>query len=179
MFRKNCVFSQFTATPPSPTSLRETFKALNAMPVYIHSYWLATFCTTNSSRVLAKERWQTLENSWRKKTQYSMTNCTFSFTIFPGNRFLRFFTQPKFWMNIRCVKHFKPELGIFDSSFSGKHMSQHSMQQFWRNHQSGGKKRSSYPSKRHVFFPRSKAGQTSYTYTYLVWIHIAYVDTYM
>ena len=29
------------------------------------------FCTTNSSRVLARERWQTFENSW-KKTQYLM-----------------------------------------------------------------------------------------------------------
>ena len=25
------------------------------------------FCTTNSSRVLARERWQTFENSWGKK----------------------------------------------------------------------------------------------------------------
>ena len=33
------------------------------------SYWLVIFCTTNSSRVLARERWQTFENSW-KKTQY-------------------------------------------------------------------------------------------------------------
>ena len=32
--------------------------------VYSHSYWLAIFCTTNSSRVLARERWQTFENSW-------------------------------------------------------------------------------------------------------------------
>ena len=29
------------------------------------------FCTTNSSRVTASERWQTFENSW-KKTQYLM-----------------------------------------------------------------------------------------------------------
>ena len=31
VFRKNCVFSQFTETHPSPTSLKQTFKALNAM----------------------------------------------------------------------------------------------------------------------------------------------------
>ena len=43
VFRKNCVFSQFTATPPSPTSLWETFKALNVMRVYSHSYWLVIF----------------------------------------------------------------------------------------------------------------------------------------
>ena len=71
VFRKNCVFSQFTATPPSPTSLLDTFKALNAEQVYSHSYWLEIFCTTNSSRVLARERRQTFENSW-KKTQYLM-----------------------------------------------------------------------------------------------------------
>ena len=58
VFRKNCVFSQFTATPPSPTSLQMTFKA-------------GHFCTTNSSRVLARQRWQTFENSW-KKTPYLM-----------------------------------------------------------------------------------------------------------
>ena len=64
--QENHVFSQFSATPPSPTSLLETFKALNAMRVYSHYYWLVFFCTTNSSRVMARERWQTLEN-FRKK----------------------------------------------------------------------------------------------------------------
>ena len=34
-------------------------------------YWLEIFCTTNSSRVLARERWKTFENSW-EKTQYLM-----------------------------------------------------------------------------------------------------------
>ena len=62
-------FLQFTANPPSPTSLKETFKALSAMRVYSHSYWLVFFCTTNSSRMLASEMWQTIENSW-EKTQY-------------------------------------------------------------------------------------------------------------
>ena len=52
-------------------SLLETLKALNAEQVYSHSYWLEIFCTTNSSRVLARERRQTFENSW-KKTQYLM-----------------------------------------------------------------------------------------------------------
>ena len=69
VLRKNYVFSQFTVTPPSSTSL---FKALNAMPVYCHSYWLVFFfCTTNSSRMLTGERWQNFGNSW-KKTQYLM-----------------------------------------------------------------------------------------------------------
>ena len=39
------------------------------MRVYSPSYWLAIFCTTNNSRVLAREGWQNFENSW-KKTQY-------------------------------------------------------------------------------------------------------------
>ena len=71
MFWKNCVFSQFATTPPSPTSLQETFKALNAVRVYSHSYWLVISCTTNSSRVLARERWQTFENSWKKNTIFN------------------------------------------------------------------------------------------------------------
>ena len=50
-------FSQFTATPPSPTSLIETFKALNARRVYSHSYWLGFFCSTNSSRDLEKTQY--------------------------------------------------------------------------------------------------------------------------
>ena len=37
----------------------------------VQSLLLAFFCTTNSSRVLARERWQTFENSW-KKIQYLM-----------------------------------------------------------------------------------------------------------
>ena len=41
------------------------------MRVYSHSYWLGIICTTNRRQVLARERWQTLENSW-KKTQYLM-----------------------------------------------------------------------------------------------------------
>ena len=39
VFRKNCVFTQFTATPDSPTSLWESFKALNAIRVYSHSFF--------------------------------------------------------------------------------------------------------------------------------------------
>ena len=39
--------------------------------VYSHSHWLVNFCTSNSSRALARERWQTFENSW-KETQLLM-----------------------------------------------------------------------------------------------------------
>ena len=75
------IVSQFTATPPSPTSLKEAFKALNAMRVYSHSYWLVIFCTTNSSRVLARERWQTFENSW-KNTIFNEHNVCRSYPLF-------------------------------------------------------------------------------------------------
>ena len=43
VFRKNCVFFTIHSTPPSPISLEETFKALNATRVYSHSYWLVIF----------------------------------------------------------------------------------------------------------------------------------------
>ena len=46
-------------------------EALNAMRMYSHSYWLVIFCTSNSSRVLARERWQTFENSWKKPSKFN------------------------------------------------------------------------------------------------------------
>ena len=64
-------FSKFTAT--TITSLWETFKALKAMRVYSHSYWLVIFYTTNSGRALARERWQTLENFWKKHVYWMST----------------------------------------------------------------------------------------------------------
>ena len=42
---------------------QEIFTALNLMQVYSHCYCLANFCTTNSSPVLARERWKDNENS--------------------------------------------------------------------------------------------------------------------
>ena len=59
VFRKNCAFSQFAATPP--------FKVLTAMRVYSHSYWLVIFCSTNSSRVLVSERGGKLSRILGKK----------------------------------------------------------------------------------------------------------------
>ena len=53
------VGSQFTATPPLPTSLKRITSVQSP-------YLLVIFCTTNNSRVLARERWQTLEYSWKK-----------------------------------------------------------------------------------------------------------------
>ena len=41
------------------------------MRVYSRSYWPVFFCTTNRSRVLARESWQTFEN-YRKNPQYFM-----------------------------------------------------------------------------------------------------------
>ena len=44
-------------------TIRDLQSPLNAMRVYSHSYRLVIFCTTNSSRVLAWEKWQTFETS--------------------------------------------------------------------------------------------------------------------
>ena len=52
------------------TELQETFKPSNAKRVCSHFYWPIIFCTTNSSRVPARERWQTFENSWGKHNIY-------------------------------------------------------------------------------------------------------------
>ena len=41
------------------------------MRVYSLSYWLVIFCTTNSSQLLARERWHTFENSWKKTTLFN------------------------------------------------------------------------------------------------------------
>ena len=58
-------FSQFTATPPRLHRCKRPSKLSNAIRVYSPSYWLEIFCTTNSSRVLARKRWQTFENCWK------------------------------------------------------------------------------------------------------------------
>ena len=41
------------------------------MRVFSRSYWLVISCTANSSRVLARKRWQTFENSWKKNTVFN------------------------------------------------------------------------------------------------------------
>ena len=75
VFRKNCVFFHNSLQPlPRLHRCKRPSKLSNAIRVYSHSYWLVIFCTTNSSRVLARERWQIFENSW-KKTQYLMNTC--------------------------------------------------------------------------------------------------------
>ena len=58
---KMCFF--LNSLQPLPRCKRPS--KLNAMRVYSHSYWLVIFCTTNSSRLLARERWQIVENSWK------------------------------------------------------------------------------------------------------------------
>ena len=73
MFRKNCVF--FTIHCSNPTLAYIVVRDLQSSQrnVSVQTLLLAgNYCTTNSSRELAMERWQTLENS-RKKTQY-LTN---------------------------------------------------------------------------------------------------------
>ena len=69
--KKLCFFTIHCNPSLAYIAVRDLLQALNAMRVYSHSYWLVIFCTANSSRVLAREMWQTFENSW-KKTQYLM-----------------------------------------------------------------------------------------------------------
>ena len=133
MFRKNCVFSHFTATPPSPTSLLDTFKALNAMRVYSLSYRPVILCTTNSRRVLAREGWQTFENSLKKNTifdehpvGYAMYSLCisplkkakyFNFNSYHSNRFKkRRLCLSK--VHAKTIKHFFLH-DIFFSGFQG------------------------------------------------------------
>ena len=42
---KGCIFSHFTATPPSPSSLRSSQRNLSVQPLL----WLVIFCTTKTS----------------------------------------------------------------------------------------------------------------------------------
>ena len=61
---KKCFF----LNPLQPTArLHIDDEPLNASRVCIQSYWLAIFLTTNSSRVLASQRWQNTEHSWKKE----------------------------------------------------------------------------------------------------------------
>ena len=47
----------------------------------VTNYQLVIFCTTNSSRVLARERWLTYQNSW-KKTQYLLNTLYIKLLLF-------------------------------------------------------------------------------------------------
>ena len=67
---KLCFFTIHCNPSPAYIAVRD-LQSSQRNAVYNYSYWLVIFCTTNSSRVLARERWQTFENSW-KKTQYLM-----------------------------------------------------------------------------------------------------------
>ena len=75
---KIVVFFTITATPPSPTSVLETFKALNAMRVYSHAYKLLIFV-----QLIAAECWRgrggKLSRTFGKKTQY-LTNTLYKET---------------------------------------------------------------------------------------------------
>ena len=72
VIRKLCFFFTIHCNPSlAYIAAVKTFKALNAMRVYSHSFWLVIFLTTNSSRVLARERWQTFENSREKSTIFN------------------------------------------------------------------------------------------------------------
>ena len=59
----NIVYFIIHCNPSLPYIALRDLKALNEMQVYSHSYWLVIFSTTNSCRVLARDRWQTFKNS--------------------------------------------------------------------------------------------------------------------
>ena len=101
VFRKNCVCSQFTATPPSPASLccKRFSKLSNAMRVYSHSYWLVISCTTNSSRVLARERWQTFE---KHPVFQFVSNLLFGLNLHEISQTYGLFTKP----NTKFLRNF-------------------------------------------------------------------------
>ena len=68
MFIKNCVFSQFTATHP----LHVEEQLILARDPSVQSLLLVDhFCTANSSPVLAKERSQNKDSSWKKNTIFN------------------------------------------------------------------------------------------------------------
>ena len=67
VFRKNCVFHNSLQPLPRLHRCKRPSKLSNAMRVYSHSCWLVTFCTTNSSQVLVRQRLQNIENSWENK----------------------------------------------------------------------------------------------------------------
>ena len=49
------------------------------MRVYSHSHWLAIFCTTNNSPVLAREMWKNTENFREKLFLHTLYKMTFVF----------------------------------------------------------------------------------------------------
>ena len=68
---KLCFFKMHFNPSLAYITVRDLESSQRNSNVHCRSYWLVIFCTTNSSRVLARERWQTLKNSW-KNTQYLM-----------------------------------------------------------------------------------------------------------
>ena len=57
VFRKNCVFITIHLNPYlAYIAVRNLQSSQRNAIVYRHSYWLVIFCTTNSSRVLARGR---------------------------------------------------------------------------------------------------------------------------
>ena len=63
VFRKNCVFFTIHCSPSlAYIAVRDlqSSQRNTSVHLYSHSYSPVIFCTTNSRRVLARERWQTL-----------------------------------------------------------------------------------------------------------------------
>ena len=52
------------------TNLQSLTNTFEVMRVYSHSYWLALFCTTNNSPVLAREKSQNTGNLWKNTISF-------------------------------------------------------------------------------------------------------------
>ena len=66
VFRKNCVFCTIHCNPSLAYIAERDFQSSQRNASEQSLLLAGKSCTTNSSRVLARERWQTFENSWKK-----------------------------------------------------------------------------------------------------------------
>ena len=70
VFRKNCVFCTIHCNPSLAYIAERDFQSSQRNASEQSLLLAGKSCTTNSSRVLARERWQTFENSWKKHNIY-------------------------------------------------------------------------------------------------------------
>ena len=94
--------------------------------VYSHSYWLVILWTTNSSRVLARKRWQIFENSWKclMKTLYRcVAYCSIPMTCHSEGKVSESVSESKWesvWL-INLLHRMKPPKKVSISSRSKHH----------------------------------------------------------
>ena len=75
VFRKNCAFLTIYCNPSLAYIVVRDLQCFQRIASVESLLLAAFFCITNSSRVLARERWQTFENSWKKHNIW-WTLCT-------------------------------------------------------------------------------------------------------